>query len=178
MNDYIRAEEYMSQFDLNQEDFSDYINNYLLDHRYQDGELFVKSTPPPREDIGSLSLEDMIANKTLGELPPLPKGSGNKSDTQKDRALSTDLITMSQVSMFKDENKEILKFSEKSLTTMANYTQTIFRDKERIIDMKDKQIEELQRIILQKEDTIRSLRRQTDDFHILTDALTHSIKKK
>ncbi len=170
MGGYIPSKEYMKKYKLNNKDFSSYINSYILDHKYQNGRLYVQDNPPPT-DSDNLSLEDMIVEKDLKDVPPPPIPLyGSQASDQK--ALSTDVITMSQISLFKEENKEILKFSEKSLNTMASYTQTIFKDKERIIELKEKQISELEKLLKDKDDIIRLLKQQTEDYHMLTSVLT------
>ncbi len=168
---YITAKEYMKRYKLSGEQFSDYLNNFMLNHKYQEGQLMVRDNPPPVQNDDDLSLEDLLVSKDLDHLPPPPSA---KPESSKEKpSLSTDLITMSQVTVFKEENKEILKFSEKSLTTMANYTQTIFRDKERIIEMKDKKIDELEKELSDKDDIIRLLKQQAEDYHMLTSLVTN-----
>lgn len=171
MKDYIHPDDYMRRYALDDETLDRLINDLRVDTVYDKGQLLIKDDAPP-EFLEETSLEDMIIDGKF-DLPSPP----SQPSPAPSQALSTDLITMSQIAVFKDENKEILRFSEKSLNTMASYTQTIFNDKERIISFKETQISELKDKLGDQDKLIKLLKQQLDDFHLLTNVVTQNIKK-
>lgn len=112
---------------------------------------------PPLE-FGATSAGSMVALETVG-------GSS-----------STELALMlDHLSLAKEENREILRLTQDTLTKLSSMTDAVVQMKDEIIKSKDQQLASLQSAVAENEKNIAKLRQEKEDLEILNRTLGQAL---
>ena len=121
-----------------------------------------------------------------GDLPPVEFGgipAGNSEVDTPQQSLvsmeshgalqsSTELaLLLDHLSLAKEENREILRLTQDTLTRLSSMTDAVVQMKDEVIKSKDVQLAELRRSIAEKEENISKLRQEKEDLEMLNRTL-------
>ncbi|MEY4630465.1 MAG: hypothetical protein RIQ81_585, partial [Pseudomonadota bacterium] len=143
------------------------------------------------ESIGAAALAVPAANQSTrasqdGDLPPLEFGGVAGRDGGQDHhqqslmtvdgagamSNSTELaLLLDHLSLAKEENREILRLTQDTLTKLSAMTDAVVQMKDEVIKSKDVQLADLQRALTEKEQNIAKLRQEKEDLEMLNRTL-------
>ncbi|MBF0442878.1 MAG: hypothetical protein HQK54_13310 [Oligoflexales bacterium] len=123
-----------------------------------------------KKDIADISLNETEANKINRAENNIHKNE----ETQKtsEMALLIDLLSLS-----KEENKELMRITSESITSIDEATKKAMSAKDDLLKSKDLQIENFKNIIVQNEKTISKLNQEIEDLNILNKILLKTNNK-
>ncbi len=127
-------------------------------------------------------------NSSDGDLPPLEFGaSGHLSARGASTATamvsmdmagpqSTELaLLLDHLSLAKEENREIIRLTQDTLTKLSSMTDAVVQMKDEVIKSKDVQLAEFQHALEEKERNISQLRQEKEDLEILNRTLGNAL---
>lgn len=113
-----------------------------------------ESKDPTTNQAGAVSAGSLLALETMG-------GAG-----------STELaLLLDHLSLAKEENREILRLTQDTLTKLSSMTDAVVQMKDEIIKTKDQQLAALQSAMAESEKNIAKLRQEKEDLEILNRTL-------
>ncbi len=123
-----------------------------------------------------------------GDLPPLEFGASGhlteRSSTHSSSMVSMDLagpqstelaLLLDHLSLAKEENREIIRLTQDTLTKLSSMTDAVVQMKDEVIKSKDIQLAEFQHALAEKERNISQLRQEKEDLEILNRTLGHAL---
>ncbi len=127
-------------------------------------------------------------NSSDGDLPPLEFGaSGHLTERRSSNSSSimpmdlagpqsTELaLLLDHLSLAKEENREIIRLTQDTLTKLSSMTDAVVQMKDEVIKSKDVQLAEFQHALEEKERNISQLRQEKEDLEILNRTLGNAL---
>jgi hypothetical protein len=129
-------------------------------------------------------------NAQDGDLPPVElggiPGALDHHDTPQQSLMalessgalqnSTELaLLLDHLSLAKEENREILRLTQDTLTKLSSMTDAVVQMKDEVIKSKDVQLAELRRSLAEKEENISKLRQEKEDLEMLNRTLGQAV---
>ena len=124
-----------------------------------------------------------------GDLPPLEFGASGHL-AERGSATSSAMVTMDNMqgpqstelallldhlSLAKEENREIIRLTQDTLTKLSSMTDAVVQMKDEVIKTKDMQLAEFQHALKEKDRNISQLRQEKEDLEILNKTLGNAL---
>lgn len=104
------------------------------------------------------------------DLPPLPEDSFAANNLQESNAPEMALL-LDHLSLSKEENKEILRLSQDSISRITQMSDTIISLKDELLRTKDEQMDGLREKMKSKDVEIAQLKQELEDLRMLASAI-------
>lgn len=127
------------------------------------GKLYIHE---PSADMGN----EMDRLQASVDLPPLPDDTFSANGLQESNGPEMALL-LDHLSLSKEENKEILRLSQDSITRITQMSDTIVALKDDLLRAKDEQMEGLREKMKTKDLEIAQLKQELEDLRMLTAAM-------
>lgn len=125
-------------------------------------------------DLDELSEEQKIEVSEDDFSTPLQL-EDHVSEQRPESATSTEVaLLLDHLSLAKEENREILRLTQDSIAKISQMAETMMAMKDEILKQKSEEVERLNRVLRDREQTISHLKQEVEDFTILTRSLGES----